>query len=1664
MKVMRKVSIISIRQFFLLFVLFYCNVVVAQYYGHEWIDFSRDYYKVQDARTGFFKISYEELELAGFPVTQNPKEYQLFRRGKEVAIRVIGEADGSFDNGDYIIYYGQQMDGASDAQLYEGTDAQTNPYINLFSDTSAYFLTHSVDNPKRISRNINETSVSRDYLEKVSEHTFLENYSMGDEPVNYVFKSDFDTGEGWMQSAKKIGNTPNFGIPDLMNFKNVSGYQPKLEVRLCGRNKFTHKVSIAIGEANTLTYDFDDFERYNHITQNFNWNYDQVVDGSLTTSGTINGSGGNTDVISVVYTRYYFAISADVNNTTPFYFNSFTSIESTVNVDFTNTPIRSLVFDVSDGFNVVELFHSGDNYTLNNLDQGDKDYVLLTEDDYLSPSKIEPALFKNDEGLNAPDYLIIYHEKFKEQAENFKTYRSSVAGGGYRVEIADQARLFDQYSFGERSPVSIRNYCHYMLANYDPSYLLLLGNGSVVSLDNGGADYYRKTPFNHTSYPNQDFVMTMGNPGSDIMFSNKIDGTSLKPDLATGRVPCYTAEEAQTYLDKVIEHEAVEFDDLWRKNLLHLSGGTTESESNMFLNIVHGFEEKAVGVHYGAEVETQSKKTDDAVEFINVSEPVNAGVGMITFIGHSAPNYTELDIGLASNDLNGYNNKGKYTLLWINGCQATDVYNNYFRVRTRDWMFTKDRGSIGAFGHGSYGLTFTLANYTNIFYKYAFQDSSYTYKSLGQVQQKVIEEFSENREASIYYSSHAVQFNYLGDPAIHYFRPKVADYAITNKSLAIEPFEGKGTITAVSDSFQLVINIENYGLAFDDSLTVCIEREYANELIEYETRTFPIYHQEQIYYTVVNDIKESGGVNRFTVTLDCLSEYEELSKENNSAFIEYLIPFNGVTLLYPKEFAIIGEESVDLVFQSNDLLVDTEFYYELEIDTSIGFSSPVFRTEVQGDILGTIKDYNLPITKDSTVYYWRVRFSETETGQDPEWVMSSFTYLSQETGWGQMELDQFYDNSLTHIYRDLSLGVWKFDTTGSHVDATTIGNGVSGYNTGSYVNVDEQSIVISGGRAYCTKNGMWIIVFDSETALPYNTQPGQGGKCGRLPRELAKSFSSLNKESTQAAVVSFLNTINKNDMILVVTCGNHYASTWGDEMKDKLRQFGANLVDDIPSDSHPYIFLGQDGETEALSEKYGATTSDTVILDYDLVGRLTKGIIKSPVIGPTTDWGEYEHDFTRDGSDSIAVFIYGINKDGERENVPLHTIENQPKIRLDLKNDVQIDPDLYPSLQIEALIYDTLDNTAAQLNHWMVTFAEIPEAVINTSIIGVESYYLDELEHGAPLVITYHFQNISPVDFIDSVKVELTIKGMLKDSMIIDYLPPLISGDTLSYTISIPTYELIGENTIQVYFNPFDQLERVYENNLLMVPFQVVADVGSPVTDVLFDDIHIIDGDLVSPNPIISIYYHDNNKLLNKEDTVGLFLYLKSPCDSAFCNYERIYFSDTAIVSWSNQTIDTPFFIEYKPKDLLNGIHQLKVQGQDEAANVSGQIAYGISFEVINERSITNFHPFPNPFTTTCRFAFTITGDAIPENISIVIYSSEGELVRVISKDELGYIHAGHNKTEYAWDGKDTNGVELSNGMYIYHVLIENGAVDIKYIDSGNDKYKQGIGKIIIMK
>jgi flagellar hook assembly protein FlgD len=108
---------------------------------------------------------------------------------------------------------------------------------------------------------------------------------------------------------------------------------------------------------------------------------------------------------------------------------------------------------------------------------------------------------------------------------------------------------------------------------------------------------------------------------------------------------------------------------------------------------------------------------------------------------------------------------------------------------------------------------------------------------------------------------------------------------------------------------------------------------------------------------------------------------------------------------------------------------------------------------------------------------------------------------------------------------------------------------------------------------------------------------------------------------------------------------------------------------------------------------------------------------------------------------------------------------------------------------------------------------------------------------------------------------------------------------------------------------------------------------------------------------------------------------------------------------------------------------------------------------------------YPNPFTTSTRFVFTLTGSQEPEEILIQIMTVSGRVVREITEDELGQIHIGRNITEYAWDGTDEFGDPLANGVYLYTVKAQINGEDILRRDSGADQhFKKGFGKMYLMR
>ena len=142
----------------------------------------------------------------------------------------------------------------------------------------------------------------------------------------------------------------------------------------------------------------------------------------------------------------------------------------------------------------------------------------------------------------------------------------------------------------------------------------------------------------------------------------------------------------------------------------------------------------------------------------------------------------------------------------------------------------------------------------------------------------------------------------------------------------------------------------------------------------------------------------------------------------------------------------------------------------------------------------------------------------------------------------------------------------------------------------------------------------------------------------------------------------------------------------------------------------------------------------------------------------------------------------------------------------------------------------------------------------------------------------------------------------------------------------------------------------------------------------------------------------------------------------------------------------------------------------------AGSAEYQINFTVINAKSATNFYPYPNPFTSSMRFVFTLTGSEVPDYINVKIMTIQGKVVKELNKDDLGNIHIGSNITDVVWDGTDEYGDRLANGVYLYTVTIKSNGEEIGQLasdsvsndlnaDKANNKlFKHQMGKIVLLR
>jgi hypothetical protein len=1629
-------------------------VSTAQFANH-WVQPGQKYLRIRVASDGIYRVTHSDLVAEGMPVGSiDPRLIQVFHRGVEQAIIFNHSqvpADASFDATEYLEFYGRRNDGALDAALYSPTGSQPHEYYSLYTDSSAYFLTWSTSpaQGKRMTQfdNVNSSGMPKEVAQtnrKLSVYT--SEYGVGLTLVNTIQQSFFTTGEGW------TGNTictpgcgtdfRDFTFDQVTNTVPSMGL-PHVEAMIVGRDALAHQYEFYAGPtAGSLrliaTKTFADFTT-SLLSQDLAWS-DVAGNGNIVFRVRAIGVGGGRDRLSVSYIKLTYPSGFDLAGADNRVLTLLPNAGGQSYIEISNALPGTRLIDITDPANGVVIGTRTNGSLLTavvpNTTTARKILCASAIND-VTDHQMRGVTLRN---LDRPaNFIIVSHPLLTQPASGYSnpvkayaTHRNTAQGGGYDTLTVMIDELYDQFNYGEKSPRAIREFVRMMVAKHHPKYLFIIGKGRELT-----AQYHRRAPL-----PGElpDLVPTGGSPASDAVFSIGFDGGAYVPALPAGRLPATIAAQVAAYLNKIKETEAAP-DYTWQKRVLHLSGGIQPNELTLYRSYVEGFEEIAVRKYLGADVHTLFKHSVSPVEFINISTEVNAGVNFVTFFGHSSSNATDIDIGYATDPLLGYNNKGKYPVLLVNGCYAGEFFSNGVNFG-EDWILAPDKGARNFMANSSFGLDGVLKQYTDMFYETGFGDSVLINKGVGDVQKEVAKKMLTNSGGPGFNSAQVHQVLLLGDPSVRVFDKAVPDFITSDASITVTGWDEK-PLHALTDSLKVSVIVVNPGKVSGMPLKIRVKHDRSGE-VEVLDASYPsLLNVDTLVITLRRGIDNFFGLNKLEVTLDPLNEVTELNESNNLATWTRNIAFNGTQNIQPAPFGIAGTAQVELLFTDSDLLAPQKTY-DLELDTVPGFNSAFKSSQsVTARVVGRAT-VNL-LTRDSLVYYWRTR----PAGQtNVPWQTTSFTFIRDSgPGFAQLDFEQMMSNTLSGLVQDPVLPELEFQETSVSVFVKNFGGDHPSSQINGSFQVNNSEYYYSPQQFNCRDNTINLVAFDRSSVVPYlgipfTFQNSFGRSCGREPMIINSFMAAEVATGNGDDLLKYVDNIKDGDSVVLFSMGDAGFSTWPLIVKQKLRDLGIDQSAlEALQDGEPVIIFGKKGSppgAATMIRSAGTPVKEQELqVSEVLKGRNPSGSIKSVLIGPSLKWKSVSPRFTDvDQSDVASVDAIGVTAGGDE----VVLVSNQQSaFTID-----QVDAAVYPYLRLQFNTRDEVSLTPAAVDHWIVNFDPAPEGLV----ILRNPQAPVTVQEGAVANFQFGFVNISKVAFADSLQTALTVFNQTNGTAKAQFkkIKGPAPADTVNLQFDIATSAKLGLNDLSLKVNTGGAVEQYLTNNLLELGgyLNVLKDNVNPLLDVVVDGRYIANGDLVSVSPLISIKVIDENLLLGSLDTTALALFLTYPCASGDCTPRRINFSSNE-VAWTSAATGPELTVNFRPRHLVDGHYQLYVQGYDASGNPSGAEPYEVSFEVNSEPSITWYLAYPNPSAGPFFFQFLAAGDTAPGGMVLQVFTREGREVARFDENDAPPLHVGLN--QFQWSGLDANGSVLSPGLYLYRLRVYQAAKE--HITSG---------------
>jgi hypothetical protein len=478
---------------------------------------SRSAVKLLIREEGLYRVTQPELVAAGLSSRVNPRYLQLFVDGIEQPIRVSGEKDGRFDPGDAIEFYGVGLDTPS-------------------TDTRVYWLVEGLRPGKRIDEFKSHTGS----LGSLSSSSFPYTVERKDRLIYFP--------------ALKNGEEENFFGPmvymgqvdQLLTLRHLDLASPGgalLEVSVQGVAVGAHRLKVLLNEVEVGEVIFEGQSR--GVLQ-VELPHSLLLEGENLVSFIPLGGEMDVSLIDTIRLTYWRTYRADND---VLRFTAQGGSELTVS-GFSSSGVR--VLDITDPSAVIEVLgkvgfqEGGYAITFRAPGVGGRILLAFTEEG----TKYADGIIANwpsswNQSKDGYDLVMIAHRDFLDSLQPLKSLRESQ---GLRVALVDVEDVYDEFSFGNKSPKAIKDFLASAKANWKkpPRFVLLVGDASF-------------DPRNYLGLGDMDYVPTklldtdyLETASDDWFVDSNNDGL---PEMAIGRLPVQTVEEAGIVVSKIVGYE-----------------------------------------------------------------------------------------------------------------------------------------------------------------------------------------------------------------------------------------------------------------------------------------------------------------------------------------------------------------------------------------------------------------------------------------------------------------------------------------------------------------------------------------------------------------------------------------------------------------------------------------------------------------------------------------------------------------------------------------------------------------------------------------------------------------------------------------------------------------------------------------------------------------------------------------------------------------------------------------------------------------------------------------------------------------------------------------------------------------------------------------------------